>query len=106
MQCIGINKQGHNRPRVSRELGGEFKGHGTDMVQKLEKSKGITISGIIGDGDITTTGRLETNVNADIKKLSDRNHLKKLFTNSLYTLKKEHSSLTLSIMKHIQKWFS
>ncbi|XP_061190963.1 uncharacterized protein LOC133199106 [Saccostrea echinata] len=77
-----------------------------EMVEDLQKSKGITIDGIIGDEDTTTIARLKTNVNANIKKLSDKNHLKKLFTNSLFTLKKEHSSLTLSVIKYIQKCFS
>ncbi|XP_062581909.1 uncharacterized protein LOC134243696 [Saccostrea cucullata] len=70
-----------------------------EMVQDLQKSKGITIDGIIGDEDSTTIARLKANVNADIKKLSDKNHLKKLFTNSLFTLKKKHSTLTLSVIK-------
>ncbi|XP_062579139.1 uncharacterized protein LOC134241063 [Saccostrea cucullata] len=77
-----------------------------EMVQDLQKSKGITIDGIIGDEDSTTIARLKAYVNADIKKLSDKNHLKKLFTNSLFTLKKKHSSLTLSVIKYIQKCFS
>jgi hypothetical protein len=73
---------------------------------ELQNSRGIAIDGVIGDEDTTTIARLKTNVNTDIKKLSDRNHLKKLFTNSVYTLKKEHLSLTLSVIKYIQKCFS
>jgi hypothetical protein len=59
-----------------------------EMVNNLQNKKGIPIDGIIGDEDSTTIARLRASVNSEVKKFSDQNHLKKVFGNSLYSLRK------------------
>ena len=48
-----------------------------EMVQNI-KNSGITVGTIIADDDTTTIARLRKKVNPNIKKMSDRNHVKKI----------------------------
>lgn len=78
-----------------------------EMVKEVQAThSGLTIDAIIGDEDSTTIARLRASVNPEIEKLSDNNHLKKLFGNALYNLRSSHSSLTVTIIKYIQKCFN
>lgn len=69
-----------------------------EMVQKVDKD-GCHVGFIVGDEDSTTIARLRANVNKNIKKLSDANHVKKLLGNSLYSIKKNHKTLTFKIIQ-------
>lgn len=80
-----------------------------DMIVSMvhEKSeKGIKVSTIISDDDTTTMSRLRQNMSPKIEKISDRNHIKKNFTSSLYSLQKKHKSLTSRVIHYLVKCFN
>ncbi|CAG2201766.1 unnamed protein product [Mytilus edulis] len=80
-----------------------------DMVIEMVKdvqSKGCTVDALVGDEDSTTIGRVRANISNSIEKISDRNHLKKILGNSLYSLKKNHPVLTVKIIKYLQSCFN
>ena len=82
----------------SKNWDGSSKAMEADMVIEMVREvqeKGHDIDAIIGDEDSTTIGRLRANVNDNIVKVSDKNHIRKLFGNSLYGLKKQHPMLTV-----------
>lgn len=71
-----------------------------EMVESI-KSKGNNVGTITADDDTTTIARLRKSVNPNIKKMSDRNHVKKNSANSLYNLKPKHKKLTQKIIKYL-----
>ena len=82
----------------SKNWDGSSKAMEADMVIEMVREvqeKGHDIDAIIGDEDSTTIGRLRANVNDNIVKVSDKNHIRKLFGNSLYGIKKQHPMLTV-----------
>ena len=88
---------------------GSAKSMEQDMVVSMvqEKSeKGIKVSTIISDDDTTTMSRLRQNISPNIEKISDRNHIKKIFTSSLYSLQKTHKSLTSRVIRYLVKCFN
>ena len=67
-----------------------------DMVISMvqEKSeKGIKVSTIISDDGTTTMLRLRQSISPNIEKITDRNHIKKNFSSSLYSLQKTQKNL-------------
>lgn len=76
-----------------------------EMVKEVDKD-GCHVGSIVGDEDTTTIARLRANVNKNIKKLSDANHVKKLLGNSLYSIKKNHKTLTFKIIQYLQRCLS
>ena len=74
------------------------------MVEKVEK-KGAVIGTLVGDEDSTLTARLKA-MKPHIMKISDRNHIKKNFTNMLFAVKKDHNSLSVSVITYLRKLFS
>lgn len=61
---------------------GSSKAMESDMVEEMVKEvdkDGCHVGSIVGDEDTTTIARLRANVNKNIKKLSDANHVKKTF---------------------------
>ncbi|XP_062592816.1 uncharacterized protein LOC134254308, partial [Saccostrea cucullata] len=79
-----------------------------DMVVELigkTTEKGIQIEGLVADDDTTVMSRV-LDISSNIQKLSDKNHIKKNIANSLYNLKKEHSSLSSKVIKYLQKCFN
>lgn len=92
----------------SKNWDGSSKAMEADMVIEMVREvqeKGHDIDAIIGDEDSTTIGRLRANVNDNIVKVSDKNHIRKLFGNSLYGLKKQHPMLTVKVIKYLQRCF-
>ena len=77
----------------------------TEMVKDVEK-EGASVGAIVGDEDSTTIARLRANVNKNIEKVSDSNHIKKLLGNNLYEIKKQHKTLTVKVIQYIQRCFS
>lgn len=70
---------------------------------KTNKAEGVYTSTIIGDDDVTTMSRLRQDVDPNIEKRSDRNHIKKNIANHLYMLQSSHKSLTTKVIRYIQK---
>ncbi|XP_063400480.1 uncharacterized protein LOC134685041 isoform X2 [Mytilus trossulus] len=77
----------------------------TEMVKDVGK-KGVSVSSIVGDEDSTTIARLRANVDKDITKVSDSNHVKKLLGNSLYEIRKKHKTLTIKVIQYLQRCFN
>ncbi|XP_078328929.1 uncharacterized protein LOC111121070 isoform X2 [Crassostrea virginica] len=88
---------------------GSSKSMEQDMVISMVKKKlekGINISTVICDEDTTTMSRLRQNVSHSITKMSDKNHIKKNFTSTLYSLKTKHKSLTTRVIRYFLKCFN
>lgn len=88
---------------------GSAKAMEPDMVCEMvtsAKKQGVTISTVIGDEDSTTIAKLRSDVSPHIQKRSDKNHLKKIIGNSLYSLRKKHKQLSVKVIKYFQKCFS
>ena len=75
-----------------------------ELIEKLSKPE-HRISTIIGDEDATTMNKVKTFVSHDVKKLSDKNHIKKSLGNSLYHLQKSHKILQPKVISYLQKCF-
>lgn len=59
---------------------------------------------IIADNDTTTIARIKQNVNPSIKKMSDKNHVKKNIGNALYSLRNKNKKLQKpKVFKYLQK---
>ena len=73
----------------------------SDIVVSVVKDlneKGIKTAPIVADDDSTTFCRLRAEY-ANISKESDRNHVRKNFSSALFTLEREHKSLTSKVIK-------
>lgn len=64
------------------------------------------MEGLVGDDDTTAITRINEELDPNIQKQSDKNHVKKNIANSLYNLQKTHKSLSTKIIKYIQKCFN
>lgn len=64
------------------------------------------MEGLVGDDDTTAITRINKELDPNIQKQSDKNHVKKNIANSLYNLQKTHKSLSTKIIKYIQKCFN
>ncbi|KAK3099978.1 hypothetical protein FSP39_012810 [Pinctada imbricata] len=86
---------------------GSSKAMEQDMVIEMMKScaeKGEAVDTIIADDDTTTISRIKQSVNPNIKKKSDKNHVKKNIGNALYSLKRNHRKLqNPKVFKYIQR---
>ncbi|VDI64025.1 Hypothetical predicted protein [Mytilus galloprovincialis] len=92
-----------------KNFGGSAKAMEPDMVTDLVREarlKGTNICTIVGDEDSTTIARLRSNVDKDIKKLSDSNHMKKTLGKKLYDLKNKHQSLSTKVINYVIKCFN
>lgn len=81
---------------------GSAKAMEQDMVVEMVKEKkqaGIHTAAIVGDDDATTISKLHQTVDPNIKKRSDKNHLKKNLSNSLYVLKQTYPSLSVKVIR-------
>ena len=78
-----------------------------DMVIEIMrkcKDSGASVDTIIADDDTTTIAKIKQSVNPDIKKKSDKNHVKKNIGNALYSLRNKHKKLqNPKIFKYLQK---
>ncbi|XP_061186114.1 uncharacterized protein LOC133195733 [Saccostrea echinata] len=92
-----------------RNWTGSSKSMESDMVVEMVKStikKGIKVEALVGDDDTTTMSRIHREIDPSIKKHSDKNHIKKNISNSLYNLQKKHNNLSSKVIKYIQKSFN
>lgn len=76
-----------------------------EMVQKV-KDRGVKIKTLIGDEDSTTIARVRLNVDKDITKESDSNHIKKIVSNMLHNLRNTNKCLSLKIICYLKKLFN
>lgn len=79
-----------------------------DMVIDLigqAVQKGVQIEGLVADDDTTVMSRVH-GICPNIQKMSDKNHIKKNISNSLYNLQKVHKNLSSKVIKYIQKCFN
>lgn len=87
---------------------GSAKSMESDMVVSMVKDlkeKGIKTGTIVADDDTTTFCRLKAESH-NIRKESDRNHVRKNFSSALYSLQKTHKSLSGKVIKYISKCFN
>lgn len=70
-----------------------------DLVSNLMEM-GYRVKSITMDEDSTTISRLHKSVDPNIVKQSDKNHIKKNLSNSLYEIKKGHKELSTSIISY------
>ncbi|XP_061184839.1 uncharacterized protein LOC133192851 [Saccostrea echinata] len=77
-----------------------------NMLRELDKQD-VSIDTIIMDNDSTTIARARSEVKPDLKKMCDKNHTLKEFTNQLYDLKKVKNfrELTAKTIGHLSKCF-
>lgn len=74
-------------------------------VEQLKK-KDFQVKSIIMDDDTVTMKKLSAEVDINITKQSDRNHVKKNFGNELYKLQKTHKGFSTKTVQYFQKCFS
>ena len=85
---------------------GSAKAMEQDMVKEIvEKNinSGVKTAAIIGDDDTSTIAMLKSQVDSSINKISDKNHVKKVIGNDLYSLKNSHKSLSTKVIGYLQK---
>ena len=75
-----------------------------DMVIEIMrkcKDSGASVDTIIADDDTTTIAKIKQSVNPDIKKKSDKNHVKKNIGNALYSIKNYKTRRFSSICRSV-----
>ena len=76
-----------------------------EMIESVIQS-GVRVEALVVDDDTTTIARIHREIDPIIKKLSDKNHIRKNVANSRYSLQKVHSSLPAKVIKYFQKSFN
>ncbi|CAG2242598.1 unnamed protein product [Mytilus edulis] len=74
------------------------------MVKEIQKT-GCVVSSITMDDDSTTIARLRKEVNAEIMKFSDRNHVRKKVSRDLIGLQEKHK-ISMNVVNYLTKDFS
>lgn len=74
----------------------------TDLTSRIMEL-GYRINCITMDEDSTTINRVKTCVDPEIEKKSDKNHIKKSLSNSLYSIKKDHKLLSVTVINYLVK---
>lgn len=80
-----------------------------DIAVQLHKeapTNGVRYASVIGDEDSSSIKQIREKVNSDVEKFSDFGHLKRILSNKLETLHKQHKSLTLAVRTDFLKNFS
>lgn len=93
----------------TRNWTGSSKSMEPDMIVEMvgrTLEKGVRMEGLVGDDDTTAITRINKELDPNIQKQSDKNHVKKNIANSLYNLQKTHKSLSTKIIRYIQKCFN
>ncbi|XP_067664302.1 uncharacterized protein [Haliotis asinina] len=88
---------------------GSSKGMEPDMVSEMvvkAKEEDVHVTSIIGGDDATSITRLRANIDKDIVKQSDKNHVRKGLGNKFYQLQKKHKTLSTKVIKYLQKCFN
>lgn len=73
-----------------------------DMAKSL-RDRGFKISKITMDDDSTTISRMRNNIDPNIMKMSDKNHVRKNMSNALYKLQEKHKSLSTKTINYLLK---
>ena len=77
-----------------------------DMVKEIN-TKDCTIKTLVGDEDATTISHVRSEVDQNIEKRTDKNHLRKTLGNELYSLQKKHKGcLSSRTISYLQKCFN
>ena len=76
-----------------------------EMVEKV-KERGVTVKTLIGDEDSITIARVRANVDKEVTKESDSNHIKKIMSNMLHNLRNTKKELSLKIISYLKKLFN
>ena len=76
-----------------------------ELVSELNAT-GVSVGELVMDDDTTTISRLHLEVDSNLTKSSDKNHVTKNFTNSLYGLQKIHRGFSYNIIKYFNRMFS
>lgn len=63
-------------------------------MAKSLRDRGFKISKITMDDDPNTISRMRNNIDPNIMKMSDKNHVRKNMSNTLYKLQEKHKSLS------------
>ena len=90
---------------------GSSKAMEPDMIIEMVKEAsncGVKVKTLVGDEDSTTIARVRREVDNEIQKGSDYNHICKILGNTLHELKnkKKHKSLTNTVIKYLQTMYS
>ncbi|XP_062601160.1 uncharacterized protein LOC134262849 [Saccostrea cucullata] len=106
--CSNASKSGTvPKPHDCRQnWNGSAKAMEQDMIVEMVKEKvdeGIHTAAIVGDDDASAISKLHQTVDQKIEKRSDKNHIKKNLTNSLYLLKRTYPTLSHRVIRYIQK---
>lgn len=75
------------------------------MIETLAE-KNLNVKTIIMDDDSTTISRARKEIDPNITKLTDKNHVMKNITSSLYTLKPKHKQMTRPVIDYVKKSIS
>ena len=109
-QCEVNNKRGVIKKHDCRmNWGGSSKAMEADLAVELVKKSNcetFRVSTLICDEDATTIAKVRDNVPFDVRKQSDRNHIRKNIGNDLYALQKTHRVLQTNVINYFKKCFS
>lgn len=77
---------------------------GFTLLNSCEE-KNAVVSVLVGDDDSSTISKVRKNVEHEVEKWSDVVHAKRSFGSSLYSIKKQHKSLTDMVIQYFQRCF-
>ncbi len=69
------------------------------------KEKGVPVGELVGDDDTTTIAKARLEVDSEIKKASDKNHVTKNVGKELYEIKPKHPELTVKAILYLKRLF-
>ena len=80
--------------------------HVATVLFKRAAEKGVCYQTLIGDDDSSTISKLREEVDDQIIKVSDIQHIKRTLEGKLLKIKSQHKELTDTVIKYIKKCFS
>lgn len=76
-----------------------------EMIKQI-KDKGVKVGELVMDDDTTTITRIHQEVDPEIMKCSDKNHVFKAFTSCLYDIQKNNKGFYSNHIKYFKRLFS
>ncbi len=78
-----------------------------EMISEMKK-KGLGLHAVSGDDDNTGFARAKINIDPNLKKLKDKNHVRKGITSKLFKLKnsKKYKELSVTVITALSKYFN
>ena len=73
---------------------------------KTLKEKGLNVKKLTMDNDTTTFARAKKAISEDLKKSSDKNHVAKNLSNSLFRIRESNRNFTIKTINYFKKCFS